>query len=76
MKLRKAGHNMTELSLADGTDVLFSYETPVAAFVPERGYIRTETHYSATTTRHINKWLGGHAADESVPQSVIDALVA
>lgn len=75
MKIRNAGHNMTELSLSNGIDVLFSYKTPVAAYVPERGYIRTETQYSATTTRHINKWLGGHAADESVPQGVIDALV-
>ena len=76
MQLSQLGSNMTEVSFSNGTTVLFSYKTPVAAFVPMRGYIRTETYYSPTTTRHINKWLGGHAADESVPQSVIDALVA
>ena len=75
MKLRKAGNNMTELSLPTGTDVLFSYETPVAAFVEGEGYVRTETRYSVTTSKHINKWLNGMVARE-VPQSFIDALVA
>ena len=75
MKLRKAGNNMTELSLSNGTDVLFSYETPVAAFIEGEGYVRTETKYSVTTSRHINKWLNGMVARD-VPQSVIDALVA
>lgn len=75
MKIRKAGNNMTELSLTNGTDVLFSYETPVAAYVEGDGYVRTETRYSVTTSKHINKWLNGMVARE-VPQSVIDALVA
>lgn len=75
MKMRKAGNNMTELSLTNGTDVLFSYETPVAAYVEGEGYVRTETRYSITTSKHINKWLNGMAARE-VPQTFIDALVA
>ena len=73
MKVRKAGNNMTELSLTNGTDVLFSYETPVAAFIEGEGYVRTATKYSVTTSRHINKWLNGMVARE-VDQSVIDAL--
>lgn len=73
MKLRQIGSNMTELEF-DGVDVLFSYETPVAAYVVGRGFLRTDQHYSATTTRHINRWLNGVAAEE-VPQSVIDSLV-
>lgn len=75
MKVRKAGNNMTELSLTNGTDVLFSYETPVAAFIEGEGYVRTATKYSVTTSRHINKWLDGMVARE-VDQSVIDALVS
>ena len=66
---------MTELSLTNGTDVLFSYETPVAAFIEGEGYVRTATKYSVTTSRHINKWLDGMVARE-VDQGVIDALVA
>lgn len=34
MQLKKLGPSMTELELADGRRVLFSYETPVAAFLP------------------------------------------
>ena len=32
MKLRKIGNNVTELTLSDGTQLLISYETPVAAY--------------------------------------------
>jgi hypothetical protein len=31
-------------------EVLFSYETPVAAFVPGKGYLRTNVNYSKTTS--------------------------
>lgn len=73
MKLRQIGSNMTELEV-NGHEVLFSYETPVAAYVYDRGYVRTDTHYSPTTTRHINKWLGTIVADV-VPQEFIDGLL-
>lgn len=73
MQLRQAGSNRTLLSLADGTVVLFSYETPVAAFVPERGYIRTDKYHSVTTSRHINEFVKDC---DVVPQSEIDSLVA
>ena len=69
MNIRNAGSNMTELEM-DGVTVLFSYSTPVAAYGPD-GFIRTEQHFSSTTTRHINKWLAGANA-KKVPQSVFD----
>ena len=34
MKLRQLKSNMTVLTLNDGTEVLFSYETPVAGYLP------------------------------------------
>ena len=74
MKIKQVGSNMTKLSLPNGTDVLFSYETPVAAYVPAEGYVRSWQRYSVTTTRHVNKWLNGHDSRE-VPQSFIDALI-
>ena len=73
MKLRQIASNMTELTV-NGNEILFSYETPVAAFVFSRGYVRTAKHYSPTTTRHINKWLNGFAAEE-VPQEFINELL-
>lgn len=78
MKVKSIGSNQTEVSLADGTEVLFSYETPVAALVPGKGWLRTAKKWSATTTKHTNAWLrkncGGTVQD--VPQWELDQLVA
>lgn len=73
MKLKPLASNMTELTLNDGTTILFSYQTPVAAHRPGEGFMVTDQHYSQTTTRHINKWLGGAPAVK-VSQSVIERL--
>jgi hypothetical protein len=84
MKINHIGSNMTELKL-DGPDhitILFSYNTPVAAFglspawheAHGAGYIRTEKKWSVTTSKHINKWLDGVNAAK-VPQSTLDSLV-
>lgn len=74
MKLRQIGPNQTELYVGD-TVVFFSYETPVAALVPGRGYLRTDQKWSATTSKHINRWLEGVNAT-LVPQAELDALIA
>lgn len=55
MKLKPIGNNQTELHLDNGTVVLFSYQTPVAAVVNGQCY-RTTEYYSKTTSQHINKW--------------------
>lgn len=73
LELHPIASNMNEL-IIDGANILFSYNTPVAAHIAGRGYVKTKTHYSATTSRHINKWLGGVDA-EVVDQSEIDGLV-
>ena len=57
MKLTPIAANQTSVSFNDGTEVFFSYKTPVAAYLPEKGYVRTSKFYSVTTSRHINKWL-------------------
>lgn len=73
MQVKNVGSNMTELSLTDGTVVLFSYETPVAA--EWRGSLyKTEKKWSQTTTRHINKWLEGRTAQDAY-QTFFDDLV-
>ena len=74
MQLTPIAANQTQLNLNDGTQVFFSYKTPVAAYCPLRGYIRTATKWSTTTTRHINKWLEGVNA-ETVDQEILDNLV-
>lgn len=40
------------------TEVLFSYETAVAGYNPIIGFFRTDKHFSKTTARHINVYLG------------------
>ena len=81
MKLNPIAANQTEVELSSGVMVFFSYKTPVAAHIPGKGYVRTDQHYSQTTSGHIPKWLAlrtgmfkGNGA-ETVPQSEIDALV-
>ena len=73
MRIRSLGSNQTELILNDGTVVLFSYETPVAAMVGWKLY-RTAERHSTTTSRHIARWLNGRAAEEK-PQEWFDGLL-
>ena len=79
MKVKNVGSNMTELQLNNGTSVLFSYETPVAAKIhnPFFGdhWVKTEQWYSATTTKHVNKWLEGIEA-QLMSQEALNSLVA
>lgn len=56
MKLTPIASNMTEL-VTPYYVILFSYETPVACY-HNGEYHKTTKKWSATTTRHINKWLG------------------
>lgn len=73
MKLKPLGANQNEVTLADGTVILFSYETPVAATQNGMAY-RTEKHWSRTTSKHINRWLQGWPGARSMPQSFFDQL--
>ena len=79
MKLTPIANNQNIVSYPDGTEVFFSYSTPVAGYHPDLGYVRTKDWYSSTTTRHINKYLAAnnHNLDctfESVSQHVINNL--
>jgi hypothetical protein len=68
IRLHLLGPNQTLLVIQDAretAEIFFSYETPVAAFVPGRGFIRTETKHSVTTSQHINKWLNGVSVGEN-----------
>ena len=76
MKLTPIAANQTEVSINDGTQIFFSYRTPVAAYLPERGYVRTATYWSKTTSRHINKWLQNVNNVSEIDQGVLDNLAA
>ena len=70
MKLNPIQSNMTQLTLNDGTQVLFSYQTPVACW-KDGQFFKTDKKWSNTTTRHINKWT--HLATIK-PQAYFDEL--
>ena len=65
MKVKTHGSNITEVIFSNGRSCLFSYETPVAAYIPGEGFFKTNYSWSSTTSRHVNKWLKqvgtGHA---------------
>ena len=73
MKLSRIGANQTCINHNNGTEVFFSYDTPVAVKLPNYEYLKTNVKYSVTTTKHINKWLDGVNATE-VSQDVINNL--
>lgn len=49
------GANQTELTF-NGAKVLFSYQTPVAAWINGQFY-KTNKKWSVTTSKHVNKWV-------------------
>lgn len=73
MKLSVLGANKTEVRFDNGTIVFFSYNTPVAAFTPNMGWVRTSKKWSVTTSKHINQWLGSVSALE-VDQTFFDNI--
>jgi len=75
MKLTPIAANRNVVTFNDGTEVFFSYETPVAGYSNELGYVKTEQWYSSTTTRHINKYLDGITNCAEVSQETINNLV-
>ena len=74
MQLTPIASNMTEVETDLGR-VLFSYRTPVAAYVYGEGFVRTEKWWSVTTSRHINKWLPENGTVKEVEQTYLDNFV-
>tara|TARA_R100000278_G_scaffold28630_1_gene26077 strand:+ start:275 stop:502 length:228 start_codon:yes stop_codon:yes gene_type:complete len=75
MKLKTIASNMTELNF-NGVSIMFSYDTPVAGW-DNQGAFKTSEHYSPTTSKHINKYLGKDKdMARTVSQSYINSLVA
>ncbi len=74
MILRQLGSNQTEISFNNGTSIFFSYETPVAGHDLIKGYFKTGTYYSRTTSKHINNYL--KHADSYVSTVTDDYIVS
>ena len=87
MKLHSFATNRTLLTFDDGTEVFFSYQTPVAGYSNKLGYVKSKQWFSSTTTRHVNRyfnhvWLNSNLVGfdpetdvSTVDQDVINKLV-
>ena len=73
MKIKRLGASKTILALSSGSEIFYSYDTPVAAQISGELY-RTKEYYSRTTSKHITQYLNGRKAEE-VEQSFINQLV-
>ena len=73
LHLTPLGANMTEVRYGDNY-VLFSYQTPVAYSDKDGNVFVTNKKWSATTSKHISKWVNGRSF-KKVPQDTIDNLV-
>jgi hypothetical protein len=71
MKLQQLSGNKNQITLSDGTQVLFSYQTPVAAW-KEGQFYKTDKFWSKTTSKHVNEW--AHLATPK-PQQYFDNLI-
>ena len=73
MKIKRLGASKTILALPSGSEIFYSYDTPVAAQVSGELF-RTKEFYSRTTSKHITEYLNGRNA-KKVEQSFINQIV-
>ena len=73
MKLERLGTSKSLLTLASGSEIFYSYNTPVACKVSGEFY-KTNEYYSRTTSKHITQYLNGRYA-HSVDQNFINQIV-
>lgn len=68
MKLSSLGPNRN-LIQTENSKIFFSYGNPVACWLREDGYYRTDHFWSKTTNLHINRWL---SSEGTAPEEVIE----
>ena len=73
MQLTPIASNMTEVETSEAR-ILFSYRTPVAAYIFGEGFVRTEQKWSSTTSRHINAYLPDVEVTEVPDQFIVDLV--
>ena len=74
-QVKKIGQqSVAEHRYENGAEVLVSYSTPVAGYIPGLGFIETDRKWSVTTSKHITQWKKrmGYPLTARVPQEEID----
>jgi hypothetical protein len=59
IRCNRISANVVEVTFGIVT-VLFSYQTAIACHVGGRGYFISKQHWSPTSSKHRNAWLGPH----------------
>ena len=72
MKTKRIGNQNAFILEGNGFRVLQSYDQIVALQSPTGKYYRTDQKWSVTTSKHINRFVGGRANGTPVPQSILD----
>ena len=57
IKLKPIKHNQNVVTVPNGAQILFSYETPVAIISTDGFNTVTEQFHSVTSSRHINRFM-------------------
>ncbi len=58
----------------NGAQIVRSYLTPVAAYIPGLGFFKTDESFTPTTRRHIGVWakMNGYPLVTALPQADIE----
>ena len=66
--------NVWDVIYENGAQVLRSYSTPVAAYIPGLGFMETDIKWSRTTSKHISQWKKrmGYPLVARIPQEEIN----
>ena len=54
--MKNQSKNIRIAQISNNREVLYSYNVPVAAFVPGLGYVKSDRRYSVTTSKHANEY--------------------
>ena len=63
MKLNTLGANKTIITMDNGDEFFFSYNTCVAGYDVGAGYWKVDKIYSVTTSKHVNSYLNGNTPE-------------
>lgn len=78
MNIKRIGKTSAQIVKTEQGEILFSYETPVAArLLSSQGmvYYKTDKFHSVTTSKHINKFIHKDLPVQVMDQSFFDDLV-
>lgn len=65
--------NASIIELNNGTKLLTHYKTTVAAYIPSKGFVRSNKFHSTTTSKVINLFMG--KGGNEMDQNELDVLL-